>query len=496
MKKLGLLLCAAIALTCFARGPAAATNLRGMGDFEFFVDISSLPYDKASTLELIHIAVPIKEIEYKEDDGIFKAELRIQIRMTDSEGESIFKKGYLLKDEKPQKPVIKDMSGFFHVTDSIIVEPGEYALEIKIDDMKRGKRTLLGLLGGKYAHAELKDIPLTVLDYSGDPLVVGEPIFIWSLDREMKFAPNPMKIYGLKRDTMTVLLDAVALESEADSVTFEIRVVDAKGETADSCLVKADLKRGRAQHVQVFDVNMYPAGSYRLNVTASDGASSGSSGKDFSIAWELVNWQKPQRDVLVEARILMKDNEYKEFQKASIGEQERILKEFWRKVDPTPQTAVNETYLKFLARVAYADRNYGANVRGALTDMGQIYIRLGSPVDIEQQVVPVNRDDIWRAIGKLEDQYDIMLHTVWDERKSTASQLKSPAYATHETKAFTGTVGEDAGSYQLWIYDHHGDPLLPGDRVLPAYQGLRFLFIDLKGMGEFKLIGTSEEWAE
>lgn len=496
MKKLGLLLCAAIALTCFASGPAAGTNLRGMGDFEFFVDISSLPFDSTRTLELLQIAVPTRDIEYRDKDGVFEAELRFHILVTNAEGESVFKKGYLLKDKKKQKPVSRDMSGFFHVTDSIVIDPGEYMLDIRIDDKKRGKRTLFGLLGKKYAHAELKDIPISVPDFSGDPFVLGEPVFIWSLDKEKKYAPNPMRIYGLKMDTMTVLLDALALESQADSVTFDIRIVDAKGETADSCLVKADLKRGRAQHIQLFDVNMYPAGGYRMNVTVSDGASKKSSGKDFSIAWELVNWQKPQREVLVEARILMRDHEFKEFEKSSIGEQERILKEFWRKLDPSPQTAVNETYAKFLARLVYADRNFGTSVRGALTDMGQIFIRLGPPIDIEEQVVPVNRDDIWRAISKLEDQYDILLHTVWDERKGTASQLRSPAYATHETQAFTGTVGEDAGSYQLWIYDHQGDPIFARDRLPTAYQGLRFLFIDLKGMGDFRLIGTSEEWAE
>ena len=43
------------------------------------------------------------------------------------------------------------------------------------------------------------------------------------------------------------------------------------------------------------------------------------------------------------------------------GEQELMLEQFWRKRDPTPETAQNEAYLTFRERVEYANTHY-ANI--------------------------------------------------------------------------------------------------------------------------------------
>ncbi|MBX9928034.1 MAG: GWxTD domain-containing protein [Gemmatimonadaceae bacterium] len=55
---------------------------------------------------------------------------------------------------------------------------------------------------------------------------------------------------------------------------------------------------------------------------------------------------------------------------------------FWRAIDPLWSTPGNETYIEFLTRVAYADLMWTMEVpaiRGADTDRGQIYVRLGPP---------------------------------------------------------------------------------------------------------------------
>ena len=55
---------------------------------------------------------------------------------------------------------------------------------------------------------------------------------------------------------------------------------------------------------------------------------------------------------------------------------------YWRLADPRSRTQINEAFLEFLARVAYADLRFSyeeLNVRGSSSDRGRIYIRFGPP---------------------------------------------------------------------------------------------------------------------
>ena len=60
---------------------------------------------------------------------------------------------------------------------------------------------------------------------------------------------------------------------------------------------------------------------------------------------------------------------------------------YWKKQDPTPETAYNERMDEFYRRADYAYFNFARNARlldGALTDRGKIYILYGAPTNIER----------------------------------------------------------------------------------------------------------------
>ena len=53
--------------------------------------------------------------------------------------------------------------------------------------------------------------------------------------------------------------------------------------------------------------------------------------------------------------------------------------------------------------------------------------------------------------------------------------------------------GMDTGGYELWMYLMRGDPLFYEDRIMMGEAGMRFLFVDKDGIGNYVLVGTSEE---
>ena len=459
---------------------AAGQIARGEGDFEFFLDTSALPLSGGRTLALFQIAVPVKEIEYEEKDGSFEAAVQVSLVLWYGE-EKVHEKGLVIRDDRDTKPLVNDLSGFIYMTDSSSVDPGSYRIDVRVEDLKRRKKTLMGFVKGKHHYSEIEGHELEVTGFPEGRLALSDPVLIWSRESGGRFVPNPMQIYGLKNDTLSFFSSGLLPEGESvDSVDVFLTVLDAKGEVVGTRSGLSPVDNGRILLFGSFDVNTWAAGSYTAKVEVLYGGTlRGATSKDFSVAWQLLNWQKPRRDVLVEASILLSGSDYDEFQRMSIGEQEQVLVAYWKKLDPTPHTAVNELFDIFQSRVKYADARFpGQGTRGALTARGQLYIRLGPPDEIVSESIPFNRTDMNEALDKLEDKYKIIIHTPYKGLGTESVMLKETTSGVN--RPFRGG-GMDTGGYELWMYTMRGDPLLNKDRIMMGEAGYRDVFVDKEG---------------
>jgi GWxTD domain-containing protein len=473
-------------------GEARCDAIRGEGDFEFYVDISSLPAGARGTIQLIQLAVPTRDLRYVQKAGTYGAEVRFSVVLRSGKG-IVHQKTFQIKDTRDAMPKVKDLSAFLYAIDSCYADPGSYRLTVKVEDLQRRKKTLLGILHGTYLCSMVSDAEIDVEAFPAGVLVLADPILVWGFDRAGRFIPNPMQLYGLRKDTLSLYVQAALPErSTADSMTVHLALNKETGEVMADELFKVPVSGHRSAFTRNIDLTTYTAGAYHVTVEARTGNEPyASTGKDFNVAWELMNWQKPVRDVLVEARILFRDKEFEAFEQMSIGEQEAFLKAFWRKLDPTPQTAVNEVYQKFTARVKYADSHFGSFERGALTDRGVTYIRLGPPDEIIHQPLPGNRDDLYEGIDKVMTEYKIIADGIMSDK--VVKDLRPVIISPEKQRATRGLVGDDVGAFEIWNYNFKGDPILPDDRGMTMRQGLRFLFLDKDGFGAYRLAGSSEE---
>ncbi len=484
--------CMSILLLLILPGTGSGTAMRGGGDFEFYVDIAPLPHTGLETLELVQIAIPSKEIEFMELEGRYEASFEINIVFRPERGKPVERR-FVVVDRRSEVPTAKDISEFIYVADTSYVAPGLYSFEVKIEDLNRKKKTLVGLLRNQNLKAEIKDVYVDVPSFEGEEFSLSEPVLAWSIHGDGSFVPNPMGIYGLRNDTLAFFLKARLPEGlAADSIDLYINIVDQEGELYVENRKSLPVEGRESFFYAAFDLNTYPASSYRINAVALCEGRRASGGKDFTVSWELLNWQKPVRDLLVEARLLLPDRDFEQFQYWTLGEQESYLNAYWKKADPTPHTAVNETYEEFMRRLHFADANYGVHQRGALSDRGLIFLRFGQPDAVEQQPLPFNREDVSEAMEQLEDKYKVITHS------TTTDGIAAPqARIVMEGKSspFRGD-GFDTGSYELWVYNLKGEPIFERDKLMTIKNGLRFLFVDMDGVGEYKLVGTSEEYIE
>lgn len=107
----------------------------------------------------------------------------------------------------------------------------------------------------------------------------------------------------------------------------------------------------------------------------------------FRVVWE--NMPKSLRDPQYMLRVMeyiLTDDEIKRFRAFKRRQLPEILFEYWKRLDPTPNTPYNESMNEYFTRVDYASTAFRTSSQsdGALTDRGMIYILFGPPDDIRR----------------------------------------------------------------------------------------------------------------
>lgn len=58
---------------------------------------------------------------------------------------------------------------------------------------------------------------------------------------------------------------------------------------------------------------------------------------------------------------------------------------FWKELDPTPNTKINEAKNEYYERIKYANSQFKSYTEGWLSDMGMVFIVMGPPMQVEKQ---------------------------------------------------------------------------------------------------------------
>lgn len=138
-------------------------------------------------------------------------------------------------------------------------------------------------------------------------------------------------------------------------------------------------------------------GRYELKMTASDGTNRRTHIHRFRVEW--VNMPRSLRDfefaVTVLEHIASKE-EYSDLKSPYGRNRREKFEEFWKKKDPTPNTAFNEAMAEYYRRVDYSMENFGNKGEGWKSDRGKTYILYGTPSNTERKFFPAAPpQEIW-----------------------------------------------------------------------------------------------------
>jgi GWxTD domain-containing protein len=253
-------------------------------------------------------------------------------------------------------------------------------------------------------------------------------------------------------------------------------VLDAKGQTVaqqESTSAAGALAHGSTR----FELSRQPAGLYFLDAKVWQEGDQGALQRraKFSIGWNSDTWNRSGADIADDVHFLLEARDEDEFLGLQPRQQEKLLTDFWRRRDPTPETAYNEAEQKFHERVAVANAQFSrfGIGKGMFSDMGRVYIRYGTPDEILHQVMPAGDETLTKEL------LDIIAN---EDRVVGEVNQKGP--------------GGDQRPYEVWTYE--GDIPLPFDADPDAQvvrvnkRHLLFLFVDEQGLGTFTLRYSTE----
>ena len=509
--------------------PEIGASLRpglGRGDFDFEVDVAGLrPAAAGKVVTRVLVQFPVHRLLEQTDAN--RADLQLQVRVFDAEkalaalsamekedadlhrGEPAQARQAAAESDQNVQQLLSDFEGVkaaastemrtsietadrrkLRETDyrlgelSLEVAPGDWVFEIVVENLSKPKKGLLDRLRKLHTNATAR--MLVRIPNLHAETALADPVFEVGHGSHQGYAA---RVYGLLNDSLHVR--GAVFGSGTARVDVVARDRDGAVRWRDSLQVDVSGSREIAFHTSV---NPLPAGQYLLSLSATTPQGAVAAQRSFDVVWSMRSWSKSLRDLELEAQIVLTESDFHAYAALPVGEKERYLDDFWRKFDPTPETAYNEVREEFVRRVAYADMRFSGLVRGALTHQGKVYIRFGPPQEVQAEAVPSQLAGTGSEglIEKVEDPYSSADEETPGSSRSMGSSLQDRPERVRLHSEHERVIGQahELISYELWIYTGHGTPLLPRD-VLGIDTGFRLLFADTQGTGEYELRKSS-----
>jgi GWxTD domain-containing protein len=476
------------------------------GDIIFYVDVVTFYEGPERNLEEIYCVVPNEQIAFVETGGSLSGRLKYRVNVADSSGkviESTEKNvavGAATSDDAANRNVVQVLQS------RVAVPPGKYSVQVTLKDLNARKRNILSFFLRRYKTGEA-NLFVDSREFREGELAISDIEFARSVRRTSdgsfeksgyEIIPNAQRQFGRLLPEMAIFFEVYDLRaaSQPDSLVATYSILTKDGKPVFSNQVPLAVHGAKFAATALFDLASLAGGGYAIDLSLQDrsGAVLASSSRRFDVVWSLLSWGKYEDEKVGDMAFILTESEMKEFRQLSPGEQENFLVNFWKKIDPTQATADNEAMVEHYRRVNYADEHYGvATVRGALTDRGKIYIKYGPPDDIQS---------FYSDYEFIRDKRDM---------EGSANAVPTDPFARVGIKTGTTTGGDAGGSgvdeysdqrggttihgkpYETWSYDGPGEPVRRLSERISSSAAMSFMFVDERGIGDFKMIYSSEK---
>ncbi|HTY37554.1 MAG TPA: GWxTD domain-containing protein [Bacteroidota bacterium] len=279
---------------------------------------------------------------------------------------------------------------------SVEIAPGNYQMTIQVRDQESRKTS------------QVKKA-LLIMDFEKDSLSLSDIMLVNRLttDGEKRtIVPNISGSISHLAEGFFVFFEAY-MRPEFDSLQFEWRIFDSK---KNEVAARAQSEAVKGHKTQVFlkvDSAGLKMGTYFLSVTATGKVGQGkgqaivkgTTSRTFTVRSTDLPAAIVDIDKAIDQLVyIARESEMEYIQSATTEDEKRKrFLEFWAKRDPDPQTRRNELMEEYYGRIQYANQTFTHYLEGWRTDMGMVFVRFGSPDNIERHPFDIDNKpyEIW-----------------------------------------------------------------------------------------------------
>lgn len=320
------------------------------------------------------VSIPYPELSWQKDGEEFLAGVAIVVELRPQRGPK-----RLYGDSWERRLRVADYATSASMRNQVVetrefdVPPGNYSVRVNVRDV----RALI--------ESEVRD-RIQVADVSRIPVSFSD-LELGLVDSTGSFTTFPSRQFGFNSEALGVRASVLDRRAGAwpRSYLYHWKLVDDSGNPVhqgDTTVVvshSAEPVVLRPPHGPLF------IGGYTVELELRDGKTAWRTSRAFE-----VDESGPPRgreyEQMLEALAYIADNSEVEAMRGKRPEDQAAAWEaFWRRRDPTPETARNEYQIEFFRRLRYADQHFLGFGPGWRSDMGRAYIRYGPPDQIEQR---------------------------------------------------------------------------------------------------------------
>ena len=378
----------------------------------------------------LYVQIPFSKLEFIGGVKGFTAQysIKAEISVLDKEGRPLSVIQAPVWEQSVTVPFYAQTqsdSRFDLTTQTITLDPGRYLIAVQLSD-KRGRKNFFKEI---LAYARSFDEPLGLSDIVLlDAFDEQEQILTPRITPDISADVAEMQFYyEVYADIDQTLIFAEELLSEP----IPMAPPEVSFKTLHASKDTVQISAGRHHRVGTIPVSDLVAGNYLLRVSMRDttGRERAAVEQPVAARWGgLTAYVQRLDEAITQLAYVASGRELGKIRRAeSEADRLRLFQEFWEKRDPTPGTARNERMEEHYYRIDYANRNFGHNTPGWLTDRGQVFVLHGHPEDVQRQVYSYNNRpwEVWYfySIGRqfvFVDKtgfgdYELVV-PIWDER--------------------------------------------------------------------------------
>jgi len=384
------------------------TSLYSQKKIAFEFDYASFRYNASERYLEVYYSVQQSSLNIQKGDSSYSVDAVINLSIVDSSTGKVFsEKKWKVKNSSTDSTELTTNLNLIGIV-GLAIPPGKYLLTISATDETQEKQK--AVLKDKLNLAQLVPDSLSLSDIQIASRIIPDSPHKESIfyKNTMEVIPAPTLLFGESLPVVYYYVELYNLLNYKTNFDIHTFLYNSNGAVVYSKKKKIVNRSESRVEVNTVNISKMPTGAYTLVLIVTDSTASKktySSKKFFVYNPTVADTSMPvagntdfmgsqfailsneECDMLFsKSKYIATRDQVEKFKKLSSIEGKReFLFKFWKDKDEVPETPENETFMKYFARVDYANQKFTAMKKeGWKTDRGRVYLIYGEPSEIER----------------------------------------------------------------------------------------------------------------